>query len=226
MTAILVHAAWADGSNWSKVLLHLRRIGRRALAAQIPLTSLSDDVAALARLIDRVEGPVLLAAHSYGGAVITAAATNQDKVRGLVYIAAMVPEEGETVAELLHRAESHPNAPLLIPDAAGNLWMPQAGFASAVAPDSTGDEIFLMAASQKPTSVKCITEPMTAPAWKQKRSWYLLAQRDRIIAPSTQAFMAERAKAHIEPRDVDHSPTTSAPEEVAKIIQEAAHGLS
>jgi pimeloyl-ACP methyl ester carboxylesterase len=224
MTAILVHAAWADASNWSRVLLQLRASGVKAIAAQLPLTSLSDDVAALRRTIARVEGPVVLAAHSYGGAVITAAGTDEDRVKGLVYIAAMAPDEGETVAQLLHRAEPHPQAPALVPDGDGNLWMPEQGFADAVAPDSSEEDIFLIAATQKPTSVKCILEPMTAPAWKQKPSWYLLAQRDRIIAASTQTFMAERAGARIEARDVDHSPTTSAPETVASVIRDAVNG--
>ena len=156
MTAILVHAAWADASNWNEVLLHLRASGVRAVAAQLPLTSLSDDVAALRQVIARVEGPVVLAAHSYGGAVMTAAATDLDKVRSLIYIAAMAPDEGESVAQLLHRAEPHSLAPALAPDGDGNLWMSQQGFSDAVAPDSSEEEIFLMTATQKPTSVRCI----------------------------------------------------------------------
>jgi nuclear transport factor 2 (NTF2) superfamily protein/pimeloyl-ACP methyl ester carboxylesterase len=225
MTIVLVHAAWADASNWSQVLLRLRALGSPAIAVQLPLTSLADDVAALRRSIGRVEGPVVLAAHSYGGAVITAAATGLEKVKGLVYIAAMAPDEGETVAQLLHRAEPHPQAPALAPDADGNLWMSEAGFAAAVAPDSSAEEIFLMAAAQKPTSIQCILEPMTAPAWKQIPSWYLLAERDRVIAPATQRFMAERAGARIESRDVDHSPTTSAPVTVAEAIQSVVRVL-
>lgn len=162
-------------------MLRLRAGGIDAVAAQLPLTSLSDDVAALRQSIARVEGPVVLVAHSYGGAVATAGATRQEKVKSLVYIAAMAPDEGETVAQLLHRAEPHPQAPALAPDANGNLWMSQQGFAEAVAHESSDEEVFLMAATQKPTSVRCIMEPMTAPAWKQRRSWYLLATRDRVI---------------------------------------------
>jgi len=221
MTILLVHAAWADASNWNKVLLQLRKSGIEAVGIQLPLTSLSDDVAVLRRDINRIEGPVVLVGHSYGGAVITSAAFDQSRVKSLVYIAAMAPEEGETVAQLLHRAEPHPQAPVLTPDESGNLWMSQQGFSNAVAPESTEDEIFLMAAAQKPTSVKCIMEKMTEPAWRQKPCWYLLAKRDRVIAPATQAFMAERAGTRVEAQDVDHTPTTSAPGCVASLIEAA-----
>jgi pimeloyl-ACP methyl ester carboxylesterase len=221
MTVLLVHAAWADASNWNKVLLQLRASGIEAAAVQIPLTSLTDDVAALRQYINRTEKPLVLVGHSYGGAVITAAGSDDSRVKSLVYIAAMAPDEGETVAELLHRAQPHAQAPALTPDEHGNLWMSQEGFANAVAPESTGDEIFLMAAAQKPTSVKCIMEKMIVPAWKQKPSWYLLAHRDRVIAPETQAFMAERAGASIDARDVDHTPTVSAPDAVTSLIQAA-----
>jgi pimeloyl-ACP methyl ester carboxylesterase len=193
---------------------------------QIPLTSLSDDVAAVRNAIDRTPGQVVLVGHSYGGAPITGAGTHHDRVGGLVYIAAMAPDETETVGALLHRADAHPLAPALAPDANGNLWMSERGFADAIAPDSTSDEIFLMAATQKPTSIKCVMEPMTVPAWKQKRSWFLLAERDRIIAPSTQSFMAKRANATVVSRDVDHSPAVSAPESVVQVIEDSVRSLA
>jgi pimeloyl-ACP methyl ester carboxylesterase len=226
MTVILVHAAWADASHWGKVLLLLRSAGTKAIAVQLPLTSLSDDVAAVRGAVDRTPGPVVLVGHSYGGATITGVGPDRKQVRGLVYIAAMAPDEGETVGGLLHRAEAHPLAPALAPDEDGNLWMSERGFANAIAPESSEDEIFLMAATQKPTSIKCVSESMTAPAWKQKPCWFLLAERDRIIAPSTQAFMAQRAKAHVKSRDVDHSPAVSAPETVAQVIEEAVRALA
>ncbi len=137
----------------------------------------------------------------------------------------MAPDEGETVAQLLHRAEAHPLAPALAPDGNGNLWMSQKGFADAVAPESSEEEIFLMTAAQKPTSAHCIMQQTTAPAWRRTPSWYPRAQRDRIIAPATQAFMAERAGARIETRDVDHTPTLSAPDAVAEVIGEAVRAL-
>src|SRR5215469_4368196 len=104
-TVVLVHAAWADASSWNKVAVALQRKGFRVCAAQIPLTSLTDDVAALKRLLQRVNGPVLLAGHSYAGAVITAAATGNAQVKALIYVAAIVPDEGESVGALFHAAE-------------------------------------------------------------------------------------------------------------------------
>jgi pimeloyl-ACP methyl ester carboxylesterase len=128
---VLVHGAWADGSSWNRVILPLLNQGLKVICAPIPLTSLSDDAAALDRVLERVDGPVLLVGHAYAGAVI-AAATDQ-KVRSLVYIAALAPDEGETVAEVFYREEPHPQAPRLQPDAYGLIWMPQEGFQNAFA---------------------------------------------------------------------------------------------
>src|SRR5919109_3463965 len=114
-TVVLVHAAWADGSSWNKVTGELQRNGFKVVAAQIPLTSFTDDVAALKKVLLRQKGPVVLAGHSYGGAVITAAAAGDPKVKGLVYVAAVVPDEGETVGDVFHRVPPHPSAPKLEP---------------------------------------------------------------------------------------------------------------
>jgi len=220
-TVVLVHAAWADGSSWSKVIPQLQRLGVQVVSAQIPLTSLMDDVVAVQRMLSRVNGPVILAAHSYGGAVITGAAAGQPKVKALVFIAAMAPDEGETVGELFHRLPPHPKAPPLVPDENGLLWMSAQGFADAVAPDATSEEIALMATTQKPIALKCLGEPMTKPAWKEKPSWYLLAEKDRMISPVTQRFMAGRMSALIDSLAVDHTPLASAPQSVVRLIVEA-----
>ncbi len=222
-TVVLVHAAWADGSSWSKVIPTLRRLGLQVVSAQIPLTSLTDEVVAVQRVLGRVNGPVVLAAHSYGGAVITGAASGQPKVKALAFIAAIVQDERETVGELFHRAEPHPKAPQLVPDENGFLWMSMDGFANAVAHEATSEEIALMTATQKPIALKCLGEPMIKPAWKEKPSWYLLAEKDRMISPVTQRFIADRMKAHIHPRPVDHTPLTSAPESVVWLIVEAVN---
>lgn len=221
-TVVMVHAAWADGSSWSRVLPLLRANGLRVTSAQLPLTSITDDAVALDRLLARVEGPVILAAHSYGGAVITKAAAGNAKVRALVYIAAMAPAAGETVGALLHRAPAHPEAPHLAPDTNGQIWMSEEGYANAVAHRSPREETDTMAATQKPISVHCLGEPMTTPAWSALPSWFLLAEDDRMIAPSTQRFMAERAGSRIASYWVDHTPLASAPELVAELIKEAA----
>jgi len=223
LTAVLVHAAWSDASSWNKVTARLRELGLRVRAAQIPLTSLSDDVAVVKRLLRQVEGPVLLAAHSYAGAVITAAGTDNPQVKALVYIAAIVPDEGETVGTLFQRAEPQPNTrPPLAPDADGFLWLPPGAFANAVAPNAAKEETALMEINQHPIALKCLGEPMTVPAWKQKPSWFLVTEKDQMISPATQHFMAERISARVYSRDTDHSPLTSAPESVVSVIVEAA----
>jgi pimeloyl-ACP methyl ester carboxylesterase len=112
-TIVLVHGAWADGSCWSNVILPLRRQGFKATAAPIPLTSLIEDTVTLRRVIERTTGPVILVGHAYAGAVI--AATHDERVKSLVYIAALAPDEGETVAEVFYRNDPHPKAPKLVP---------------------------------------------------------------------------------------------------------------
>ena len=190
------------------------------VAVQIPLTSLSDDAAALRRSLKRVSGPVVLVGHSYGGAVITAGGSG-NQVKALVYIAAMAPDEGETVGELLHRAAPHPYAPALVPDEDGLLWMSAKGFADAVAHESSSDDALLMETTQKPIAIKCVQEQMIKPAWKEKPSWFLQAGLDRMIAPETQRFMAHRTGGHVHAVEVDHNPLASAPDKVVAIITEA-----
>src|SRR5271154_2017080 len=131
-TVVLVHGAWADGSCWSNVILPLRDQGLQVTAAPISLTSLSDDAAALQRVIERATGPVILVGHAYAGAVIAAA--HDDRVKSLVYVAALAPDEGETVADVFYRVAPHPDAPPLAPDAYGLIWMPEGGFGWAVGP--------------------------------------------------------------------------------------------
>ena len=222
-TAVLVHAAWADGSSWNKVIEELQRKGLNAVAAQIPLTSFSDDVATLGKLLLREEGPLVLVGHSYGGAIITAAAAGNSKVKALVYIAAVVPDEGETVGDVFHRGAPHPSAPKLQPDSDGFLWLNVDAFRIAVAPDASQAETALMAATQKPIAVKCLGEPMSKPAWKEKPSWFLIAEKDRMVSPETQRFTAERMKSKIVSLPVDHTPLASKPAAVAELITVAAN---
>ena len=226
LSVVLVHAAWADASSWNKIIPPLQRKGMQVVAVQVPLTSLSDDVAAVRRILKRVNGPVVLVGHSYGGAVITAAGSGNLNVKALVYIAAMAPAEGETVGELLHRAPPHAGAPALVPDEDGFLWMSAKGFVDALAHESSAEDAALMAATQKPISINCVQAPMTRPAWKEKLSWFLLAERDRMIAPETQRFMAHRAGSHILARELDHTPLASAPDQVLAIITEAVDAIT
>lgn len=219
-TVVLVHGAWADGSCWSNVILPLRQQGLGVIAAPIPLTSLIEDAVALRRVIERTTGPVILAGHAYAGAVIAAA--HSDRVKSLVYIAALAPDEGETVADVFYRTAPHPKAPQLVPDAHGLIWMPEEGFGWAVAHKASPDQAAIMAAVQRPIAVECIQEKAPAPAWKTTPSWYFAAEEDRMIAPETQRFMAERMGATIRSHTVDHTPMYTAPELVVDVILEAA----
>jgi pimeloyl-ACP methyl ester carboxylesterase len=223
-TVVLVHGAWADGSCWQNLILPLRQEGIAVTCAPIPLTSLSDDIAALERVLERTNGPVVLAGHAYGGAVI--AGSKNDRVRSLVYVAALAPAQDETVADVFYRAKPHPKAPKLQPDAHGFIWMPEGGFARAVAHNASPDQTTILHAVQRPLSVICIQEKAPAPAWKTKPSWFLLAEKDRMISAETQRFMAERMGAKIRAHDVDHSPMYTAPDTVVRIILEAAQAAT
>jgi len=224
MTVVVVHGAWADGSSWKEVILRLKQEGVRVIAAPIPLTSLGDDTAALKRVLDRTEGPLILAGHAYAGAVI--ATVNDERLKALVYIAALAPDEGETVAQVFYRDERHPQAPQLAPDADGFIWMPDDGFSKAFAQHANAEQIALSAAVQRPIALKCIQEPAPKPEWKYKPSWFLIAEEDRMINPRTQHFMAERMGATTRSFAIDHTPLLSAPEKVVDIILEAKRALS
>ena len=221
-SVVLVHAAWADGSSWNKVTGELQRKGFNVVAAQIPLTSFTDDVAVLKKVLLRQKGPIVLAGHSYGGAVITAAAAGNPNVKALVYIAAIVPDQGETVGDVFGRVPPHPSAPKLQPDADGFLWLTVDAFRNAFAPDASPSETALMAAAQKPISLKCLGEPMTKPAWREKPSWFLIAEKDLMVSPETQRFTAARMKSKVVSLPVDHTPLASKPDAVAELIAAAA----
>lgn len=219
-TVVVVHGAWADGSSWQAIVGPLEDRGLNVIAAPIPLTSLSDDAAALKRTLARTQGPVILAGHAYAGAVIAMA--NDERVKALVYVAALAPDEGETVAQVFYKDETHPKAPKLAPDADGFIWMPDEGFTNAFAQNATREQLALSKAVQRPISAKSIQEPAPAPAWKTKPTWYLVAEEDRMINPKTQRFMAERMKATVRSFAVDHTPLLTAPGKVVDIILEAA----
>jgi pimeloyl-ACP methyl ester carboxylesterase len=219
-SVVLVHGAWTDGSSWNDVIGPLLGTGLNILSAPIPMTSLSDDVAALDRALERVDGPVVLVAHAYAGAVI--AATINERVRALVYIAALAPDEGETVAEVFYREKPHPQAPQLAPDAHGFIWMPREAFAAAFAQNASPERAALFAATQRPLAVACIREKAPKPGWRAKPSWYLVAAEDRMINPETQRFMAARMGARVRSENVDHTPMATAPQPVIEIILDAA----
>ena len=220
-TIVLVHGAWADGSCWRNIILPLERRGLSVTCAPIPLTSLTDDVAALGRALERTSGPLVLAGHAYAGAVIAAA--REDRVKSLVYVAALAPDRGETVSTVFYRDEPSPEAPKLAPDSHGLIWMTEDGFRRAVAHKASADQLSVAAAVQRPIAVQCIQERAPAPAWRTKPAWFLIAEEDRMINPKTQHFMADRMGAHVQSHRVDHSPMYSQPNLVIDIILEAAH---
>lgn len=202
------------------VILPLEREGLKVICAPIPLTSLSDDIGALSRALERVTGPVVLVGHAYGGAVI--GAIREERVKSYVYVAALAPDEGETVAEVFYRNESHPEAPKLSPDKYGFIWMPDDGFSRAVAHNAPADRNRVLTAAQRPISVQCIQEKAPVPGWRSRPSWYLLAEEDRMIHPKTQQFMAGRMHAKVRSGRVDHSPMYTATGFVVDVILEAA----
>jgi pimeloyl-ACP methyl ester carboxylesterase len=180
---------------------------------------LSDDIVALDRALERTNEPVVLAAHAYAGAVI--AASTNERIRSLVFIAALAPDEGETVAEVFHRDKPHPQAPHLAPDAHGFIWMAQEAFGTAFSQNASPERAALFAATQWPLAVACIQERAPRPSWKVKPSWYLIAEEDLMINPSTQLFMAQRMGARIRSEKIDHTPLATAPEPVIEVILEA-----
>jgi pimeloyl-ACP methyl ester carboxylesterase len=178
VAVVLAHGAWADGSSWRRVISGLRSVGVKAVAAPLPLTSLADDVAALDRVLERVEALVVLAANAYAGAVI--ASTAGEKVAALVYVAALAPDEDET-GDIYYREEPHPQAPILVPDRHELIWLPGEAFDRAFAQQASTVDQELLAATRRPLAVACITVPVRRPAWKDWPAWFLVAQEDRMI---------------------------------------------
>jgi pimeloyl-ACP methyl ester carboxylesterase len=219
VNVLLVHGAWADGSSWAKIVGPLVAEGIKAGAPPLPLTSFQDDVSALDRALERVSGAVVLAGHAYAGAVI--AATRSDKVKGLVYVAALAPDEGETVADVFYRGEPHPQAPKLSPDDHGLIYLPDTAFHSAFAQNAAAEELAVLAAVQQPISPACITVPVPRPLWRDRSTWFLVAEQDRMIVPDNQRFMAERMQARVRSHAVDHMPIVTAAAVVLDILHEA-----
>jgi pimeloyl-ACP methyl ester carboxylesterase len=153
------------------------------------------------------------------GAVI--GASINERVRSLVFIAALTPDEGETVGEVFYREKPHPKAPQLAPDADGFIWLPDEAFGAAFCQQASPEQAALLAATQRPIALPCIQEKAPRPAWKSKPSWYLVAQEDRMINPATQLFLARRMGARIRSERVDHTPLVSAPELLVDMILDA-----
>ena len=220
-TIVLVHGAFADGSSWSKVIPMLQRDGYTVIAVQNPLTSLAADVETTKRVVDAQTGPVVLVGHSYGGAVITAAAAGSANVKALVYIAAFAPEVGEPIGAF---GEKYP-APLgaaLKPDAAGFLYIDPAKFHELFAADLPVAETNVAAATQKPIIGSAFGATVEQAAWKTIPSWYMVAQDDKAINPELERFYAKRMNAKVTEVKSSHVPFLSHPAVVARWIEQAA----
>jgi pimeloyl-ACP methyl ester carboxylesterase len=216
---VLVHGAFADGSGWRAVSDILERDGYTVTIVQEPETSLADDTAATKRMIQRVNAPLILVGHSYGGAVITQAG-NEPQVRGLVYIAAFQPDNGETLGDLLK--QKPPAANSAVPAGEGYVIVDPKTFHADFAADVPAKEANFMAISQVPISVTGFGTPITNAAWHNKPSWYAVATEDRMINPDLERFMAKRAGSTTIEVKGSHAIFMSQPQTVAKLIEQAA----
>ena len=217
---VLVHGAFVDGSGWRAVYDLLTQHGCHVAVVQNPTLSLQGDAAATRLIIDAQDGPVVLAGHSYGGAVITEAGTH-DKVTALVYIAAFAPDRGESVSTLI--AGPPPGAPAspILPPAGGFLFQDRAKFPDSFGADLPAADAAFMAGSQVPWGVDALAGPVTEPAWRSRPSWYLIATDDHMIAPSAQRAMAQRAGATTVDVAASHAVYMSQPAAVAALIRQA-----
>lgn len=219
---VLVHGAFADGSAWSKVIPILQRDGYTVTAVQDSMESYAGDVATTKRAIDAQTGPVVLVGHSYGGMVISGAAT--DKVKALVYIAAFGLDEKESAMAMLAKYPT-PLGTSLVPDSGGFLTIAPPKFHSVFASDLPEGETNTMAAAQGPINGAIFGTPMGVPAWKTIPSWYLVAKSDQSIHPDLERFFAKRMNAKTSEVESSHVPFLSKPEVVAKVIEEAAKSV-
>ncbi|WP_378951219.1 alpha/beta hydrolase [Mesorhizobium sp. ANAO-SY3R2] len=222
-SVVLVHGGFVDGSGWQGVYDILTKDGYDVTIVQNPTTSLADDVAVTRRAIAAAPGQVVLVGHSYGGVVVSEAGTDP-KVAAVVYIAAFAPDAGESVASLI--ANPAPGAPVppILPPVDGFLFLDKAKFAASFAADVRPDIASFMANSQVPWGMAALEGKVTAPAWKAKPSWYLVATEDKMIPPEAQRAMANRAGATVSEAKGSHSIYVSKPQAVAAVIENAAKG--
>ncbi|MEI9999337.1 MAG: alpha/beta hydrolase [Verrucomicrobiota bacterium] len=219
---VLVHGAFADGSGWRGVYDILRQDGYTVSIVQNPTESLAGDVACAKWVIDGQKDKVILVGHSYGGAVITEAG-NDPLVAGLVYVAAFVPDAGESVGMLSSKPAADASKPPILPARDGYLALDKSAFPAAFAADVDPALAAFMADSQTPWSLKAIGATITHPAWKQKPSWYIVASQDKMIPPSAERSMAKRANAHTTELAGSHAIFISQPKAVAAVIEDAAN---
>lgn len=231
-TVVLVHGAFADSSGWNGVIERLRHDKYPTIAFANPLAGLKSDVDALKSFLRTIDGPVILVGHSYGGEVISGAADNDPDVKALVYVAAFVPDKGESAGELSDRPVAHPNPALPLKKVTGSdpsgadtlAYIDPAKFPATFAGDVKTTLAKNMAATQRPVALGGFNEPAEAAAWRTIPSWYLVAKQDKAINPDTERFMARRAKAHTVEVNASHAVMVSRPGAVTDLIESADRG--
>ena len=228
-TVVLVHGAWADSSSWDGVVARLQHDGYGVDVFPTPLRSLKTDVAYLRTYLAAIAGPIVLVGHSYGGAVITDAATGDSNIKELVYIDAFAPDQGQAVASLVgpDSVVANPDPTkvfTLVPPTSTNpdLYVLPDVFISSVANDVAQSRAAVLAATQRPITVAALGQPSTSPAWKTIPSWYEVGTIDKVIPPAAQLAMARTAHAHIVKVRSSHLPMVSRPGAVTKTIERAA----
>jgi pimeloyl-ACP methyl ester carboxylesterase len=227
-TIVLVHGAFADSSGWNGVIEQLNKNGYKAIAASNPLRSLSGDAAAVQAVVKSIPGDVVLVGHSYGGLVISAAADGQENVKALVYVAAFIPEVGESAFSLSTKFPGSTLGDALqpVPLADGNvdLYIQPTRFHAQFAADVPQGDAILMAQTQRPVTQAALEEQAPAAAWKAIPSWLIYGELDLNIPAAVEAFSADRAKVQkaVEIKGGSHALMVSHPAEVAAMIEEAA----
>ena len=218
---VLVHGGFVDGSGWQGVYDHLTADGYRVAVVQNPTLSLAGDVAATHQVLDGLDGPAVLVGHSYGGAVITEAGQH-DQVAALAYITAFAPDKGESVNTLVAGFPSDGPQPPILPPVNGFLFLDRGKFHASFAGDLPAGQAAFMADSQVPWGVDALGGVVSEPAWRSKPSWYLVAADDRMIPPSAQRAMSERAGSAVTETPGSHAVYVSNPAAVAAVIAQAA----
>jgi pimeloyl-ACP methyl ester carboxylesterase len=220
---VLVHGAWADGSCWSDVIQRLQTQGYKVTAPQFPLSALADDVARLRQVLNRQDGPTVVAGHSYGGQIMTALGTDAPNAVALVYIAAFALDEGESLGGGLPDPPPPAIANLEF-DERGYAWLPEDDFVGHFAADVDPVRARVMHAVQQPLAGSAFEDTMGTPAWKSLPSWYLVAANDEAIPPEGEQQFASRMSATTAEVDSSHVPMVSHPDAVAELIEAAAKG--
>jgi len=224
-TVVLVHGAWADGSSWGRVIARLQARGIPVVAVQNPTSSLADDVAATQVALASVEGPVVLAGHSWGGTVITEAG-NDPQVKALVYVAAFAPDAGQSTGDQVAAHPAPPGLGGVQDDGRGHLRMSAESWVANVAQDLPEAEARVLAALQPPLGLATFGDKVSRPAWAERPNWYVVSTEDRAVSVELQRELATKMKARTKELRASHVSILSQPEAVADVILDAVTEVS